>query len=230
MATNSRQQVQAPARKIGPTRRSVSGILAFRGKTGIPFESILEMDFLRRLEPLRCVLEVISQPVSIPFLAANGQEFRYTPDFLVYYRMQQEPYLEYPRPLLVEVKPEAEWRRHWQEWKPKWRTAHRYAREQGWDFRIFDETRIRDAVFENTRFLERFKRMSFPPEEIQSVLENLELIGCARLERILAQHFMGHYEAEGTSLLWHLVATGRIECDLSRPVDNFTELWVPTDA
>ncbi|HAY17330.1 MAG TPA: heteromeric transposase endonuclease subunit TnsA, partial [Halomonas sp.] len=33
-------------RKIGPTRRSVSGYYAFRGEESIAFESTLERDFL----------------------------------------------------------------------------------------------------------------------------------------------------------------------------------------
>ena len=37
-----------PQRKIKPTRRSVSGVHAFRRQRGIPYESTLERDFLIR--------------------------------------------------------------------------------------------------------------------------------------------------------------------------------------
>lgn len=58
MNRNSRDEF-APmqqVRKIGPTRRSVSGVYAFRGERSIEFESTLERDFLMRVE--------FSQPVT----------------------------------------------------------------------------------------------------------------------------------------------------------------------
>lgn len=74
-------------RKICPTRRSVSGMYAFRGQSSIAFESTLERDFLIRTEFCLGVLDVIPQPVEIPFVATNGRNYTYTPDFLVYYRL-----------------------------------------------------------------------------------------------------------------------------------------------
>jgi hypothetical protein len=73
-------------RKIKPTRRSVSGIYPFRGETAIAYESTLERDFLIRKEFNLYVLDIIPQPVQIPFTSNNGQVYTYTPDFLVYYR------------------------------------------------------------------------------------------------------------------------------------------------
>ena len=99
---NSCDKVQSPrqTRLIGVTRRSVSGIYAFRGETAIQFESTLERDFIIRKEFCLTVLEVIPQPVQIPFVASNGQTYIYTPDFLVYYRLGNMGYGEYPKPLL----------------------------------------------------------------------------------------------------------------------------------
>lgn len=54
-------------RKIGPTRRSVSGCYAFRGEESIAFESTLERDFLIKADFDVSVLGVISQPCAIPF-------------------------------------------------------------------------------------------------------------------------------------------------------------------
>lgn len=49
-------------RKIGPTRRSVSGYYAFHGDESIALESTLERDFLVKDEFELNVLGVISQP------------------------------------------------------------------------------------------------------------------------------------------------------------------------
>lgn len=216
-------------RKIKPTRRSVSGIYAFRGETAIPFESTLERDFLIRKEFCLAVLDIIPQPVQIPFVAANGQAYTYTPDFLVYYRLGNIEYGDYPKPVLVEVKPQAEWKKHWREWLPKWKAAYRYAKEQGWEFHIHDESRIRDQALGNIRFLERYKRMQFPVEESRWVIENVRQMGCTPFHYILARHFMGIYKADGIAHIWHLLATRQLDCDITRPMNDFTELWVPTD-
>lgn len=228
---NNCDTIQTPrqSRRIGPTRRSVSGIYVFRGETSIPFESTLERDFLIRKEFYISVLDIIPQPVQIQFVGVNGQTYTYTPDFLVYYALGNRHYEDYPKPLLVEIKPQKEWRLHWREWLPKWKAAWRYAEEQGWEFHIHDESRIRDQTLQNIKFLERYKRMQFPMEESRWVIENVRQMGSAPFHYILARHFMGMYKAEGIAHIWHLLATRQLDCDISRPLNDFTELWVPTN-
>lgn len=231
MDSNSCDHLQPrQVRKIGSTRRSVSGQYAFRGECAIPFESTLERDFLMRTEFFVAVLDVLPQPAEIPFVASNGQTYTYTPDFLVYYYLGDRSYEDYPKPVLVEVKPASEWRKHWREWLPKWKAAWRYAREQGWEFHVRDESRIRDRTLENIRFLERYKRMQFPVEESRWVIENVREMGAATMDHLLARHFMGLYRAEGIAHLWHLLATRQLDCDISRPLGEFTELWIPCRA
>lgn len=215
-------------RKIGPTRRSISGVYAFRGETPIPFESTLERDFLIKAEFALSVADVVAQPVAIPFVGSNGQTYTYTPDFLVYYRLGQKGFEDYPHPLLVEVKPKTVWKRNRQDWKRKWRAAFRYAKDQGWDFRIFDESRIRDQAMENIRFLERYKRMVFPEAESAWLLDSLHATNGAPFHLAITRHFIGDERAVGISHLWHLVAMRRLDCDISSPLGDFTELWIPT--
>lgn len=217
-------------RKIKPTRRSVSGVCMFRGETAVEFESTLERDFLLREEFSLSVLGVVPQPCQIQFLDTfTGRNETYTPDFLVYYRLGNRSYEDYPRPALIEVKPEAEWRAHWRRWLPKWKAAYRFAQQQGWAFHIRDESRIRDQTLRNIAFLSRYRRMAFPEEESRTVLKTVADMGGATVDYLLARHFMGIYRAEGISHLWHLLATRRLDCDIARPLGDFTELWVPGD-
>lgn len=218
-----------PMRKIGPTRRSVSGVYSFRGESPIQFESTLERDFIIRKEFCLAVLDVIPQPCQISFKGKDSRSYTYTPDFLVFYKLGNTEYGNYPKPVLIEVKPEREWRKHWREWLPKWKAAWRYAKEQGWEFHIYDESRIRDQVLKNISFLELYKRMRFPAEETRWILENLKQMGSAPFHYIIARHFMGLYKAEGIAHVWHLLASRQIDCDITRPLDEFTELWVPTN-
>lgn len=225
---NCRDCVQPrQTRKIKPTRRSVSGILPFRGEHPVPFESTLERDFLLRAEFFTDVLDVIAQPVQIAFRANNGQAYTYTPDFLVYYKLGNRDYLDYPRPLLVEVKPASEWRKHWREWLPKWKAARRHAAAQGWAFHIVDESRIRDKALENIRFLERYKRMTFASEETDVVLLSVREMGATPIHYLLARHFMGLYRAQGIAHIWSLIATRHLDCDITQPLTEYSQVWIP---
>jgi hypothetical protein len=216
-------------RKIGPTKRSVSGVYSFRGETPIQFESTLERDFIIRKEFSLAVLGVIPQPCQIPFKGVDGKSYTYTPDFLVYYRLGNSEYGDYPKPVLIEVKPEKEWRTHWRTWLPKWKAAWRHAKEQGWEFHIHDESRIRDQALKNIMFLGLYKRMHYPAEESRWIVENIKQMGSAPFHYIIARHFMGIYKTEGIAHIWHLLATRQLDCDITRPLNDFTELWVPSD-
>lgn len=212
-------------RRIGPTRRSVSGIYAFRGKTAIPFESTLERDFLIRMEFDLRVVDIIPQPVKIPFNANNGQGYTYTPDYLVYFRPGTLP----AETLLVEVKPRNELREHWQSWKSKFRTALRYARGRGWQFHIYDESRIRDQALANIRFLDVYKRMHFPPEVSVQIVEAFRRMGSASPGSIQVQHIAGASGREGIAHIWHLLASRRLDCNIiGHTLNESTELWIPT--
>lgn len=214
-------------RKIRPTRRSVSGIYAFRGKTSIPYESTLERDFLVRTEFSRSVIEVISQPVQIPFLGRNGQPYTYTPDFLVCFRATASGLSPAPKPLLVEVKPATAWREHWRDWSAKWKAARRYAIDRGWIFRIEDESRIRDQVLANINFLDRYKRMSFQDDQCLALIEYVRRARAATVESIAASYFGHAQRSVGVANLWHLVAVRHLECQIESPLTEQTALWIP---
>ncbi|MCH5552541.1 TnsA endonuclease N-terminal domain-containing protein [Pseudomonas syringae pv. syringae] len=216
-------------RSIKPTRRSVSGCLPFRGAGGIPFESLLERDFLRRMRFSHRVESVIAQPVAVGFIDSRGCGQTYTPDFLVHYRQPLGiDYQDYIKPMLVEVKPSFEWRKNWRAWFSKWKAARRYARQEGWTFSIYDESRIRGLPLDNIHFLERFERLIFDQEEVEMVLATLRGMDIAPVHYLLARHFKGIYQDRGVALLWHLIAIGRVECDITEPLNQYLELWIAT--
>jgi hypothetical protein len=199
----------------------------FREETPIEFESTLERDFIMRQEFNPKVLDIIPQPCTIPFTSANGRDYSYTPDFLVYYHAQSHKSFEhYPKPTLVEVKPAQLWRQNWRKWLPKWKAAWRYAQKEGWIFHIYDEDRIRDQALENIRFLRRYRRMQFPEEESEWILETVKKLGIVEFDHLLARHFMGINKAQGISHIWHLLSKGRLAFDIHEPLSNNTELWI----
>lgn len=226
MSSNSRyQSIPKQVRKIKPTRRSVSGVYAFRGESSIPYESTLERDFIIRHEFNLDVIDVIPQPVEIPFQTSKGRTYTYTPDFLVYRALRSNIW-DNPKPMLVEVKYYEEWTKNWREWSFKWKAARRYAKEQGWEFRIYDESRIRDQVLKNIMFLSRYQRLEFPEIDSLNIIESVKERGAVEFHSLLARHFMGMYRATGISHIWHLVSMHKLKCDLSVPLSDFSELWV----
>ncbi|MDZ4296868.1 MAG: TnsA endonuclease N-terminal domain-containing protein [Moraxellaceae bacterium] len=215
-------------RKIKPTRRSLSGAYAFRGETMIPFESSLERDFIIRMESFRDVLDVIPQPAQVPFVSGNGRSYVYTPDFLVYFRLAHHDYERYPKPLLVEIKPRNEIRVHWKDWKPKFLAAHRFALEQGFLFKIYDESRIRDVALQNIRFLMRYKHMKVDSVDVAAIQMTLKRTGASTVDSLLAKHYGGIYREQGITHIWHMLASKQLDCDIFEPLSMFTEVWIPS--
>lgn len=217
----------SPVRAIPRNRRSVTGFLSWRGQDSIQYESTLERDFLIRHEFSLAVSQVISQPCVVPFVTATGRAAGYTPDFLVVYQADSAPLQYQRRPVLVEVKPQAEWRAHWRKWLPKWKAARRYASSQGWSFHIMDETRIRTQALTNIQFLRRYRNNVYSSQESDWIVHSVQEMGAVTFDYLLAKHFQGIYAAEGVGHLWSLLANRRLECDICLPLDGATELWVP---
>jgi len=187
---------------------------------------LLERDFLVRTEFFTDVEQVIAQPVRIPFQLSDGRRFHYTPDFLVYRRLEDRDPVDYPRPELVEVKPEKKWRKHYREWFPKWKAAWRLAQDEGWSFHIHDESRIRDRTLENVKFLKRYGRMNFDYDGNRLLLDTLDAMGSAPVHYLANSVELGENEVTKTARLWHLLATRQIECDIGRELDVSTEIWI----
>ena len=211
MDPHSRTFVPQQTRRIGVTRRSVSGFFPFRGIKSIEYESSLERDFLVRTEFSLCVQDIVPQPVRVPYLSSDGRAYRYTPDFWVRF---DEP----ARPALIEVKPETEWRAHWREWLPKWKAAWGYAQERGWQFHIHDESQIRDGAFESIRFLQRYRSTYFCPDQLQAILEAASRLGPTPIQALLVHCGRSLDDPNDPAPVYHLLTTRRLDCDIRDPL------------
>ncbi len=208
------------ARRVKSTTRSLSGVFAFRGE-GVAFESGLERDFLCRMEFRTDVMSAVSQPIQLDFVARNGRSYTYTPDFLVRFHSRTRQ-----RPMLVEVKPEENWRKSWRDSLPKWKAALRYAKQQGWGFHIYDESRIRGQSLRNIQYLERFKRADYEEVDLEAIIRTVSFIGITTVQYLVALHFNGA-EALGNSHIFHLIANRRLDCDISEFLGDSLEVMVP---
>lgn len=217
MMNNVSKPLVTQTRKIKPTRRSLSGVLAVRGK-GVAFESALERDFIHGWTLSPEVVGIIAQPVKIPFKAASGLNYSYTPDFLVEYSPGSGL-----KPMLVEVKFQDDWQANWREYLAKWKAAWRYAQSQGWTFHIYDQSRIRHQRLKNVQFLERYLHLDFKPTVAEAVLETVSLLKAVPLQYLLAKHFTGD-ESIGRALIFHLLANEKILFNQSLELDEMSIL------
>jgi len=130
--------LKAPVRKIPRKRRSLSGLVPFQllGRS-IAFESSLERDFLLILRERE--VAVIEQPLTLLGKRLGYKTGRYTPDFLVWTWNRHGPEVV----TLVEVKPEDVLRKEYGKLRPKLLAGLRFAKQQGWNFRIITERHLR---------------------------------------------------------------------------------------
>lgn len=181
---------------------------------------MLERDFLSRMDFRKDVLSVVSQPVQLDFVARSGRSYTYTPDYLVHFHSRS-----HLRPMLVEVKPQENWRENWRDLLPKWKAAWRYAKQQGWRFHIYDESRIRGQSLKNIQYLERFKNADYADLDLDAVVRTVAFKGVASIDYLLELHFQGA-QALGKSHIFHLIATRQLDCDISGFLGNSLEVTV----
>ena len=217
------------ARSIGPTRLSVSGLHCFRKGRMVAYESTLERDLLRKLSYDSRVLDVFEQPLTLTWRDAKGRARTYTPDLLVQWRSIGEYWEDRISPWLIEVKPREELRRYWNQWHPKFREAARQAAAKGWRFRVMDESRIRDATFGNIVTLDRYDTRG-SLDALTYVLASIKRSGVTTIGETLDRLFTSpELRSAGLHGIYRLIAARLIDCDLSLPLSEQTEIWCGYD-
>ena len=215
-------------RKIGYTHSSVSGSFPFRGEKSISFESTLERDLLAILEYDPNVIDVVEQPVTIEYTNKNGRDASYTPDFLVTYQLAPSLYNKsLYRSLLIEVKPRAILKKKWAELKPKFQIGTSYAKQEGWKFCIYDESRIRADFLENIKFLKRYKNHRFDSVEEERIVNHVSdavQIGIDNLLEFL--YFKNEDKDIALKQVRHLISKRILMCDMRMPLTSKTTIWV----
>lgn len=197
-------------RKINPNYRSVTGFVNYKGES-YAYESSLERDFLLYHTFLPNVIDIVPQPITIPFVK-NGRTYLYTPDYFVQFKLDNECQ---PRSLMVEVKYKEEWQEHWRDWSDKWKAAMAYCKQNDFRFSIYDEDRIRHYAFHNVKFLTNYKNLAVDRDEVNAILHQIEMRGETTVEVILELFFKGDiYRPHGKRVLWHLMSHNLIGFDI----------------
>lgn len=213
-----------PVRKIPKNYRSVTGISAAAKADGpAEFESTLERDLLTLLEFSPEVQRFEVQPVTLTWHDGEKQR-RYTPDALA--RFQPRRGME-PRPLLYEVKYRTDLQADWLELRPKFRAAVRFAKAQGWRFKLITEREIRTPYLTNAQFLLPFVRQGPPAVEDMDLLDSAMLdLREADVDGLLQAVCRDEWNrARLMPALWYLVGTFQFSTDLHLPLTMKSRLW-----
>jgi len=215
-----------PVRKIPKNYRSVTGLVASElNAKQTAFESTLERDFMLLAEFDPDVLSYEEQPVRIDYLSVDGQTRHYTPDILVIYRQTSTSTMLKP-PLLVEIKYRRGLFERWQELKPKFRAARRYAKEQGWSFKIITEVEIRTPYLKNVKFLRQYQRRPIDLAGASMLLQKVSELRSTDPGSLLTSVSQdAHDRAHLLPTLWSLVAQRKIGADLNQPLTMQSLIW-----
>lgn len=217
---NRCQIIMKQVRKIKPTRMSVSGRVPYKGNS-VPYESTLERDLIIVHAFREDVEDIVAQPITIPFVK-NGITYKYTPDFFIKFTE------DINRPnIIIEVKPYDLWRANWRDWSDKWKTMQRYCKDNGYIFRIYDESRIRNLALSNINLLMKFKNFAIEKEDQKAVLEQVRLMGTTTIDYLLTRFYTGAVlRNHGLRVIYHLLATKQLKFDLFIKINDLTEVWV----
>lgn len=202
-----------PQRRIGTSRRSLTGRVALGNAQSAAFESALERDWLEQLDFLPEVTELQVQPFRIEY-TLNGRIHRYTPDIAAVWVREHQSQL-----VVYEVKPADELRAAWASYRPRFVAATRYCRARGWRFKIVNERHIRTPRLGNIRFLRRYLRMDPSPEVRLNLLQTLRAMGATSVQELMVAT-CGSSERYATvlSYLWSLVANFEVHVELDAPL------------
>jgi len=126
----------------------------------------------------------------------------------------------------VEVKYREDLKKNWAELKPKLKQAKKFAKEQGWIFKILTENEIRNDFNENARFLLGY-RYPIPEIELITTLDDeLQKLKYTTPKQLLATISQDQWEqAQYLTALWYLISTFQVRTNLMYPLTMDSEIW-----
>lgn len=207
-------------RKIKANNRSVTGeFFSDKMEEIVKFESNLEKDFYLWCEFNPCVEEYIFQPLSIVYQNQHDKRAIYTPDVLVKYSDSRST-------SLIEIKYSQDLKENFEEYRPKFKAAIRYCREQDWKFEVITE-KIRTPYLNNIKFLLNFMGGNINDEFREQILKTMGEMKSFTPKTFLDQFAKTEY-IKGVALryFWTLALKREIICDLTVPLSMNTLFYL----
>lgn len=208
-----------PQRRIGTSRRALTGRVAVGGSQAVDFESSLERDWLEQLDFDPRVVELQVQPFSLEH-EVEGKRRRYTPDVLAVWQ-----HSTVRETIVYEVKFRDDLRDNWVDYRPRFVAATRYCRERGWRFKIMTERRIRTPMLSAVKFLRPYRRIEDHTNFRDRLLAGLRDMGPTTVAQLLEAIFDSKQERlQALPSLWKLVANFELDVDFGKPLSMRTQV------
>jgi hypothetical protein len=209
--------ITKPVRKIGKSHRSITGKHVSR-KTGTihRFESALERDHLIILEFNDEVSHYVTQPLTIYYEHENDY-LRYTPDVMVYYNDHLKR-----KPLLYEVKYEAELIEKQTEYAAKFNAADKYAADNGYEFQTITEKQIRTIYLDNIKLLSRYHHQPINEHYVSYICRLLTGESFLEIEAVVGTETNRPYILH---TVWQMLALKRLGCNMNTKLTMNTLIW-----
>ncbi|MEX1222406.1 MAG: TnsA endonuclease N-terminal domain-containing protein [Idiomarina sp.] len=212
-----------PVRDIPKNYRNITGKASSNKTETAYFESGLERDFLSVLEFDKDVVTYDVQPVAINWFDTKGKLRKYTPDVLV----KTVDFETNKKTItLYEVKYRDDIRKNWKELKAKFKVGIRFAKKQGWRFKLITEKEIKTPYTDNARFLVPYVNQTLNEAFENLILDKLSALDETSVEVLLSELSKDPWrKAEILPTIWKLVGDKRIGCDLFLPITMASPIW-----
>lgn len=215
-----------PVRKIGNSRRALTGRVRAGEGGMLNFESSLERDWLMVLDFSADVIAVGEQPLTITY-EFEGRIRKYTPDILAEHLTKSG----LPAVVIYEVKYQDELKAKWNELKPRFKALVNYCRSRGWRFKIVTEKQIRTPFLQNAKFLRRYRAIDTNTLVRLQLLYTFKALGETTPEALLtAAYWDEETRLRAIPQLWKLVAERQVLTDLANPLTMSSSIWVDSHA
>lgn len=187
------------------------------------YESTLERDMMEIIRFDSNVQRFLPQPLTIEYRNKDGQKRSYTPDGLIHYKDTPDHFV----PILFEVKYRKDFRDQWKVFLPKFREAKTYCINQGWRFEVFTEREIRTPYLVNIKFLWPFRDRAISPELSNTILKALDELKVTDPDFLLKMLCNEpNARVQMIPILWHLISTGKVSCNLHMPLTMKSHIWM----
>jgi hypothetical protein len=206
-----------PVRKAG--NRAIPSLKLGRM---VHYESRIERAYIYLLEYDRAVKFYEEQPCTITYWY-NQQKHYYTPDFLVHWIYDTR------LPTLVECKPHTKLQET--ENRLKWTAARLWCTRHKYEFAVVTDTLLSEnrILLDNLEMLMSHAHQAFTPQFQLHILTQLkEAGGKLSVADLASRSTTANLAAlDVKSCIWQLLFQGRLEADLTKPVNFTTPVSLP---
>jgi len=206
-------------RKVRSNGKTVIGQISSAKRKEVQFESSIEEGFIYILDFDSDVKHYHDQPVQIAYKDAAGTDRIYTPDFLVEYRSRS--------PVLFEVKSREYIRQNPVEIRKLITLGTKFAKQNGWDYRVITESEIKTDYGDNVRDLFRYQTYTVDLTISDLIIRKLEALRQSTPHKLIMEISDDSEQwPVYIAAIWALMFNKRIGCDLFKRLHMDAPIWV----